>query len=128
MNSRPWVMPSVDTAPSLWTTTATISATNETVSTMAVQRSAGTVQDRSSPEESAGGARPRHVADGCGCGSEARRLGVGAPLRAQRVADLPQRRLGAGGVEHRRDHVVLGAGDVDHPLQGQLDGCLVARG
>src|SRR5688500_10332090 len=60
--------------------------------------------------------------------SEPRGLAVVAPLTAQRVADLPERRLGPGRVEHRGHHVRVGAGDVDQGGQRGLDPGAVAVG
>ena len=60
--------------------------------------------------------------------SEAGGLAVFTPLRAQGVADLAEGRLGPAGLQHRLDHVLLGAADLDQPRQRGVDGCLVAAG
>lgn len=46
--------------------------------------------------------------------SEPGGFGVRAPHVAQDAADLAQRGLGPDGVEHRRDHVAVAIGDIDH--------------
>lgn len=59
---------------------------------------------------------------------EARGLAVDAPDFAQRVADLPQRRLGAAGIQHRRDHVAILLGGLEHLRYGGVDRGLVSPG
>src|SRR4051794_10875094 len=59
--------------------------------------------------------------------SETRRLPILAPLGAERVADLAEGRLDTTGLEHRLDHVPVGAADLDHVLHGPLRHGVVAR-
>src|SRR5947209_4816117 len=58
--------------------------------------------------------------------SESGRFHVAAPLLAQGVADFAQSRLCTRRFEHRRNHVVVGAGDVEHVREGPADGVVVA--
>jgi hypothetical protein len=57
---------------------------------------------------------------------EARWLDVFAPLRAQRVADLTERRLSPRRRQHGFDHVAIGPGNLDHLRQCCVDGRIVS--
>src|ERR1022692_429770 len=60
--------------------------------------------------------------------SERRGLEVAAPLVSQRAADLAERRLRAGRVEHRRDHVRARARGRQHGRDGGIDSSLITAG
>src|SRR5260221_9618009 len=60
--------------------------------------------------------------------SKTGRFGVAAPFAAEGVADLPKGGLGAGGVQHRGDHVLVGTGGLDHLGERFVHGGLITVG